>query len=681
MIEAKLVSQDQIQDLFEKFRKTLDRFTPAEQDKVMEAARFADSLHKDQKRASGEPYIIHPLQVATILNQDLKMDPNTVMAGLLHDIIEDTDITHEQLRKMFGEEVERLVDGVTKISILHAKSKSVQEAETIRKMFFAMIKDIRVILIKLSDKVHNMSTLQHLPPEKIKRIATECLDIYAPLAGRLGISNIKTELEDLALKNLNRDAYYEIKAVVDAKRGERAKYLTGVKKNLLSAAEKEKIKIEVETRAKHFYSIYKKMKKKGRGASEIFDLLGIRIFCNTPSECYTMLGIVHKNMKPIEGRFKDYIAMPKANGYQSLHTTVMGDQGKLMEIQIRTHKMHRTAEYGIAAHWIYKKGTTVDRVNTDEIALVQKLKSWDKMKFESQEFLSEIKGELLKDDIYVFTPKGQVIQMAKGSTAIDFAYHIHTDIGDHIMAAKADGNIIPLNKPLGNTQVIEVITHPNSHPHINWLRSVKSARARSKIRNWLNKHDDVIIDQNIIARGKSIKGKEDSQEPREPQEKKRNLPEGYDEGRILDQTKVGINIDGERNLMIKLANCCNPTMGDDIVGYVSRGRGIIVHQKGCKNLKGINEIKDRQIEVVWETVSPLVTRRFQFMANKTSDLFSEIEGAVRKHRGHLIEGKLEEDHKGHLVGQFTMELQKKEDTQKILKALRTVPSILNIQKI
>ncbi|WP_083963786.1 RelA/SpoT family protein [Spirochaeta cellobiosiphila] len=677
MIEAKLVSRDQISDLFEDFRKTLDRFPPEEQDKIMEAAHFADSLHKEQKRASGEPYIIHPLKVATILNQDLKMDPNTIMAGLLHDIIEDTEITNQQLKDKFGEEVERLVDGVTKISILHAKSKSVQEAETIRKMFFAMIKDIRVILIKLSDKVHNMSTLQHLPPHKIKRIATECLDIYAPLAGRLGISNIKSELEDLALKNLYKEAYYEIKAVVDAKRGERAKYLQRVKDKLLSAAHAERLDVEVETRAKHFYSIYKKMKKKGRSASRIYDLLGIRVYCNTPSECYTMLGIVHKNMTPIEGRFKDYIAMPKANGYQSLHTTVMGDQGKLMEIQIRTHEMHRTAEYGIAAHWIYKKGTTIDKVNTDEIAFVQKLKSWDNMKFESQEFLSEIKGELLKDDIYVFTPKGKVIQLAKGSTAIDFAYHIHTDIGDHIIGAKADGQIIPLNRPLGNTQVIEVITSPNAHPHISWLRSVKSARARSKVRSWLNKHDDVIIDQNIVAKRKSFQEKPEG----EPHDKKKNLPEGYEEGRILDQSKVGIKIDGESNLMIKLANCCNPTMGDDIVGYVSRGRGIIVHKTACKNLASINEIEDRQIEVEWETISPLATRRFKFVANKTSDLFSEIEGAVRKHRGHLIEGKIEEDHKGHLTGQFTMELQRKEDTQKVLKSLRTLPSMLTIQRI
>lgn len=656
------------------FTEKLSQYTPAEQERIRAAAEWAESLHHDQKRASGEPYFIHPLHVAAIL-VEIRMDSDTIIAALLHDILEDTEMTRLELRKTFGKDVESLVNGVTKISILKAKNKTVQEAETIRKMLFAMVKDIRVILIKLADKLHNMRTLEYLPEEKRKAIASECLDIYAPLAGRLGISWLKDELEDLSLKHLNREVYDQIKNFVSQKKSERAEYLERVTQTILEAARLEQIDVEVDARAKHFYSIYYKMKKRQKTIDEIFDLLGIRILCETVSQCYTLLGIVHRLWMPIDGRFKDYVAMPKANKYQSLHTTVMCYGGRLIEIQIRTHEMHATAEYGIAAHWIYKKGFSKEVVNSEDLPIINRLKSWNGVRITSGEFLEEIKQELLKDSIYVFTPKGDVVELPKGSTAIDFAYHIHTEVGHHCIGAKADGSIIPLRQELKNTQVIEILTSPSGHPHLNWLRYARTRGARSKVRQWINKHDEsLIIDRNIVARTHSER----------PQDRQSTQKQTQKEGgpqEILDKEKVGIRIGNERNMMIRLAQCCLPTTGDDIIGYISRGRGIIVHRKSCPNLQYIRDFAERMIETEWETVSPKATRRFKITSRKTSDLFSEIEGAAKKFKGHLIEGKLEENDAGNLTGFFTMEIERSEDFSRVLKNIRTIPTVMNIQEV
>ncbi len=655
----------------EKFGLSLNRYTPEDRDKILDAARWAETLHRNQKRASGEPYVVHPFQVAKIL-VDLDMDHETVIAALLHDSIEDTNITGADVRQRYGKQVEALVDGVTKISILKVKNKTVQESETIRKMLFAMTKDIRVILIKLADKLHNMETLHYLPPPKVKAIATECLDIYAPLAGRLGISWMKAELEDLALKHLQPEVYKQIKAAVVQKREARKKYLNRVIGDITHLADQEGYEIEVSTRIKHFYSIYRKMKRRKKEIGEIFDLLGIRILCRSENDCYGILGLVHRLWPPIEGRFKDYIAMPKANKYQSLHTTVMCYGGNLIEIQIRTFEMHRTAEYGIAAHWAYKDGYQKEKFQPKDLAIITKLKSWDRMNITSSEFLEEIKRELLKDSIYVFTPNGDIIELPKGSTAIDFAYHIHTEVGNRCVGAKADGAIIPLTQELRNTQVIEVLTSNRGTPHLNWLRHVRTARARSKIRSWLNKHDDsLILDKNIVIK-KNV-------EPTPPPQSK---PEGGPIIKnVLDNEKVVFKIADEKNMMVRIANCCRPSTGDDIIGYVSRGRGIIVHKKRCPNLAHIPDFEERHIPVEWEAVSPKATRRFRVTAHMTSDLFSEIEGAVKKYKGHLIEGRLEEDDKGNLTGAFTMELETKDDYRKVMKSIRTIPSVMNIQSV
>jgi guanosine-3',5'-bis(diphosphate) 3'-pyrophosphohydrolase len=656
--------------LLKEFTKELAPYKRAEKECILEAAHWASNSHGDQKRASGDPYLVHPLQVAEILIK-LSLDHNAIAAALLHDVLEDTNVTRPELRKKFGREIESLVNGVTKISLIRAKSKTVQEAETIRKMLFAMARDVRVILIKLADKLHNMRTLEYLSPEKRKKIALECLDIYAPLAGRLGISWIKHELEDLSLKYLQPEVYTQIQSWVKQRHKEHAGYLARVEKAIRDAAAETRVKIQLEARAKHFYSIYKKMKRTGGTIDEIYDLLGIRILCSTAGECYELLGIVHNIWPPIEGRFKDYIAMAKSNGYQSLHTTVMGYDGKLIEIQIRTHEMHRTAENGIAAHWLYKKGFSKEIVRPEDIPLINQLKSWEDTRGASREFLDKIKQELLKDSIYVFTPKGEVIELPKGSTAIDFAYHIHTEVGNHCMAAKADDAIIPLNKELKNTQVIEIITANNARPHVNWLRYARTSRARSKIRHWLNQNDaNLLIDRSIVVKKR----------PAVPQvQKSFKQKKQQPQKQVLDKSKIGIKSGNERNLMIRLARCCNPTIGDDIIGYVSRGRGIIVHRADCPNQAYIKDFKERMIDVEWETVSPKAARRFKVTARQTSDLFSEIEGALRKFRGHLIEGKLEDNTGEALNGFFTVELDDKEDFTKVLKSLRTIPAVINIQ--
>jgi len=667
------IATTEVTELLTYFKEKLAVYTLEERDKILSAADWARRLHGEQKRASGDPFFIHPLSVASIL-VDIHMDAQGVIAALLHDVLEDTETSKAALRKEFGREVESLVQGVTKISVLRGRSRSLQHAESIRKMLFAMVKDVRVILIKLADKLHNMRTLHYLEEEDRKRIAMETLDIYAPLAGRLGISRIKDELEDLSLKQIQPAVYEQIRQFVADRKIERASYLERVKAAITREAVAAGIPIEIETRAKHFYSIYLKMRRRGKPLEEIYDLLGLRVLVESTSQCYELLGLVHKLWMPIEGRFKDYIAMPKSNRYQSLHTTVMGYGGKIIEIQIRTQGMHQTAENGIAAHWLYKSGALKEEEKTKELSVINKLREWQGAGAASGDFLDEIRKELLRDSIYVFTPKGDVVELPNGSTAIDFAYHIHTDIGDRCTGAKADGVIIPLKEPLKNTQVVEVMTSQTAHPHLDWLRYVKTSKARSKVRHWLALNDPgLIFDRNIVARKKEeipraiVYQKPKEGEPAEP------------ETQIRDPSRVSIRIGQERNIMIRIAQCCTPSTGDSIVGYISRGRGITVHRIGCPSIASIKDFAERSMDVEWETVSPKSTRRFQVTARLTSNLFSEIEGALKKFGGHLIEGKLEESNHEVLRGFFTVELDNREDFGRVMKSLRTIPTVVNIQ--
>ncbi len=667
-----------MKDRISQFEQLLEQHYPdRHREKIMQALHWASQLHAGQKRASGEPYLIHPMMVAEILT-DLNMDYKTVMAGLLHDVVEDTDATLKDVEKRFDKEVSRLVDGVTKISSVSSENKMVQSSKTIQKTLFAMTEDIRVIIIKLADKYHNMSTLDHLPVEKQKRIAQECIDIYSPLAERLGMAWLKAELEDLSLLYLNPKVHQQITEALQFGKRTRDEFLNSVEKKIKRQAKKENLRFDIQVRAKHIYSIYNKMKKREKRMDEMYDLLGVRLICSTVPECYTILGMVHALWPPIERRFKDYIAMPKANQYQSLHTTVMCQDGQLLEIQIRTHQMHARAEFGVAAHWAYKKGMNHSRIKPEDLKIINTLKEWNPQA-DSEHFLKEIKEELLKDSIYVFTPKGQIIELPKDSTPIDFAYHIHTEVGNRCIGARRDNTIIPLHEPLRNTDVIEILTAKNGRPRANWLRIAKTARAKSKIRHWLIHYDNERQAEDLAIEKAKQKAVETTKEiPQKEAPLATDLLEQPRSQNYYDSGRLKINVGSEKNMMIKMAGCCHPVPGDPIIGYVSRGRGIIVHRRGCNNLPNIPEIQERSIDCEWSNESSAITTEFKILSEKIPDLFSQIEGAIRKTGGHLIQGQIEENEKGNLVGFFLIELKALPDFTKIKRSIRNIPAVLEI---
>ncbi len=669
------------EELIKRFLSKTESYGPEDRQKIERAAWYANEKHGEQKRKSGEPYIIHPLAVAETLIQ-MNMDADTVCAGLLHDVVEDTGTTAEEIEELFGNNVRELVEGVTKIAKVKSLSKSAAEAETIRKMFIAMSKNMPVIIIKLADKLHNMRTLQFMNPVRAKEIAQDCLDIYAPLADRLGIAWMKAELEDLSLKTLKPETYQYIQDYLQSKKTENTQYLETIRRKISNACINAGIKgIKITTRSKHIYSIYMKMKKRRKEIDEIFDILGVRIICNTVPECYTLVGIIHQLWPPMEGRFKDYIAMPKANNYQSLHTTIMAINGTILEVQIRTYEMDQIAEFGVASHWVYKaqSGSESDQswVNMDSQQLSRiatKLKNWNSEIEQSESFMDDLKSELLKDTIYVFTPKGQAIELPLGATALDFAYNIHTEVGNHTVAAKANGTIIPLAQPLENTQVIEILTQKNAHPKVNWLKYAHTTSARRKIRNWLNKYDEnLVIEKNIIANRKEIEEAIKEEPQVETEIRDTDIIRS-----VSDRSRSSVTVGSNKNVMISIAQCCTPVPGDSIVGYISRGRGIIVHRSDCPNLSHMSEIEQRRIAVEWEAGTETITKRFLVTSKRTQNLFSEIEGAIRKEHGHLISGSLVDDETGNLQGTFTMECDHKEDFNKIVKAIRGIPNVISI---
>lgn len=672
-------------ELVQKFYEKTFEYPQEDRNKIMAAALFADERHGDQKRKSGEPYIIHPIAVGEVLIQ-LGMDADTICAGLMHDVAEDTPTSLSEIEERFGHEVAYLVDGVTKINRLKSQSKSLQEAETIRKMFFAMGKDMRVIIIKLADKLHNMRTLSALAPERQKEIAQDCLDIFAPLAGNLGISWMKCELEDLSLKTLKPDTFQYITDYLLSKKSEYNVYLKTVQKTLCEACAKVGITdISIKGRVKHVYSVYLKIKKRKKEIDEIFDVLGVRVICNTITECYTILGIIHNTWHPIEGRFKDYIAMPKTNNYQSLHTTVLGPNSRHLEIQIRTKDMDKTAEEGVAAHWSYKASTgsesgawqNYDSINYNKI--INKIKNWSKEIEQNEDYMDEIKNELLKDSIVVFTPQGRVIELPVGATALDFAFKIHTEVGIHCTGAKADSSIIPLGKPLQNTQVVEILTSPNAHPHHAWLEYAKTPSARKKIGAWLNKFED-----NLQPALDHDKAKETKVPGPVPAITPAINPNSFMQGIkfIPDpndpNNKSAVVINKESNVLFDFAKCCNPVYGDPIVAYITRGRGYVIHRADCKNLKNMPEAEKRLVNVEWD--SHELVRRFKVTAKFNAELFGEIDGAIRKHDGRLITGALDVTKEG-LVGTFTMSATSEVMLKKMVASIRTLPSIIKIQGV
>lgn len=641
------------EDLMQKINENCHNI---DKDMVKRAYDLACDAHKEQKRESGEPYVTHPVDVASIL-AEMGMDTSTIVAGLLHDVIEDTEYTYEDIKNSFNEEIANLVQGVTKLGKIEYKTKEEQQADNVRKMLLAMAKDIRVIIIKLADRLHNLRTLKFMPKVKQKQKAKETLDIYAPLAHRLGISKIKWELEDLAFRYLHEEEYYDLVKDIAEKRVERETYIAEIKEDLSKKLEESEIDSDIDGRPKHFYSIYKKMVNKNKSIEQIFDLTAIRILVNTVKDCYGVLGIVHTIYKPIPGRFKDYIAMPKPNMYQSLHTTVIGPQGKTFEIQIRTFEMHKTAEYGIAAHWKYKEGDNQEEKENsfeNKLAWLRDMLEWQKETSDAEEFIEGFKIDLFVDEIFVFTPKGVVINLPSGATPIDFAYRIHTDVGNRCVGAKVNGKIVPLDYKLKTGEIAEVLTSKNAKgPNIDWLNIAKSNQAKSKIRQWFKK---IKKEENIdkgketferelkkqgviyaeIAKGevyeKAIKRynihntedlyaavgigqlsassfisklKEENIVDKQSQETlNKPIEEQYnkfDKGtENTSRNSYGVTVKGVNNIMVRFARCCNPVPGDEIQGYITKGRGVSVHRNDCSNLKSlINYDPSKVVEVSW----------------------------------------------------------------------------------
>ena len=655
-------------------------------DMVNKAFNLAFEAHKEQKRDSGEPYIIHPIEVATIL-AELGMDTSTIVAGLLHDVIEDTEYTYDDIKKIFGEEVANLVSGVTKITKMEYKSKEEQQADNFRKMLLAMADDIRVIIIKLADRLHNMRTLKYRKKEKQKKTAMETLDIYAPLAHRLGISKIKWELEDLSFRYIHEEEYYDLVKQVAEKRAEREIYIKNIIEEMYNKLEEAGIDSDIDGRPKHFFSIYKKMVNKNKSIEQIFDLTAIRVLVNTVKDCYEVLGIVHTIYKPIPGRFKDYIAMPKPNMYQSLHTTVIGPQGKTFEIQIRTFEMHRTAEYGIAAHWKYKEGDnnseTKEKNFESKLVWLRDMLEFQKETADAEEFIEGFKIDLFTDEIFLFTPKGVVIDLPNGATPIDFAYRIHTDIGNKCVGAKVNGKIVPLDYKLKTGEIVEVLTSNNAKgPNIDWLNIAKSNQAKSKIRSWFKKSKK----EENISKGKEVFEKElkkqgvhfadiakgetyekfvkrnnincmddlyaliglgaisassfiwklkDENKSKDEKVIEENTNKIIEENifkskrKTLDNT-VGITVKGVDNIMIRFAKCCNPVPGDDIMGYITKGRGVSVHRADCGNLKSlIMEDGAKVVDVSWGSSNGRAyIAEIQVKAEDIGELLTDIMGVI-----------------------------------------------------
>ncbi len=579
-------------DLLDAFFSDFPHYSPDDQSVIRNAWDFMTGKKKEICRTCGESFMEHPLRVARTL-ATMQLDADSIVCAFLHGSLEELGLTPDEVKTRFGESVYQLVEGTSRISGLKLKNKTNAQAESIRKMFFAMVDDIRIILVRLADRLDKMRSLKNFPQDQQKSIAQETIDIWAPLANRLGMYSIKDELEDLSLKFLNPDVFHQIKDLVSEKKAERATFLEKAEKEIYNVARGAGITVKVQSRAKHFWSIYQKMKRRNKAVDELYDLLAIRILCETVNECYTLLGLVHTVWKPLDGRFKDYIAMPKPNGYRSLHTSVLCYEGKHLEIQIRTHEMHSIAENGVASHWLYKKGNAKGAVNTRDLSVINQLRELSKNRFSDEDFLARIKTDILGDSIYVFTPKGDIKELPAGSTPVDFAYYIHSAIGEKIVGAKADGAIIPLSHALKDTQVVEIITHPQAHPTWNQLNTVRTAKARQKIRAWL---------QTNSVSGDADKG--DNKTEHKPAEKHTHHKgilgtEGAPE-RDFDSAILRIRVGDTTNFMIKFAQCCNPVPPSPIIGYVSRGRGIIIHRKDCSNVFRIPDISDRTITVEWE---------------------------------------------------------------------------------
>lgn len=583
-------------ELLSDFFKTNDSYSDSDRQKITKAWDLLISKTEKIVRACGKPYYFHPLRVAYILAAN-RLDADTIVAGILHPIHK-FEVSPEMIKQEFGENVAKILITTNKIITLPMNSKTLHESDAIRKMLFAMCDDPRVILLTLSDRLDRIRNISSLEKEQQHALAEAVIEIWAPLADRLGMQKEKNEFEDMSLKYTNPKVYKQIEEIVSQSQEERAAYLEKAVNSIYKSAEKMGISVTIKSRAKHFYSIYQKMRKRNKEASELYDLLALRILCNTSAECYTLVGIVHGLWKPMDGRFKDYIAMPKSNGYQSLHTTVICE-GKPLEIQIRTYEMHNMAEHGIASHWLYKKGTNHDLVEADKLDIFNKLQQFKENSLTDEATFNTLKNELLGDEIYVFTPKGDVRKLPSGATAIDFAYSIHSAIGEKIIAAKADGKIIPLSKPLANTQIIEIITNPQAHPTENQLKLVKTSKAHQKIHSWLMTNDPTFSEKITLQKEAEILATQShNNEQKIPQKRRPKAGKKEDQPQTIKNCKVLVQ--GDKNVLYNLAQCCHPHYPDLIVGYVTRSKGVTIHKADCLIYHRIPNKGARVVEVQWD---------------------------------------------------------------------------------
>ncbi len=731
MQEAKV--QYTIEDIVNKMKKNNKK---SDIKLIMKAYNYAKENHGDQLRKSGEPYIIHPIQVAYTL-AELELDDATICAALLHDVVEDTEVTHQDLTNEFGIEIAEMVDGVTKLSKLNYESVEEAQVENYRKMFLAMGKDIRVIMIKLSDRLHNMRTLKYLSRDRQIANAKETMDLYAPLANRLGIYSLKWELEDLSFKYLYPEEYREIVEGIDRKREERLQFIDKIEEQIKQELKKQKIEAEITGRAKHLYSIYRKMKRDNITLDQIYDLFALRIIVNSVKDCYAALGVVHELYNPMPGRFKDYIAVPKPNMYQSLHTTLIGEKGTPFEVQIRTWDMHRIAEYGIAAHWAYKeasfaKGKKANvKVSEDKLAWLRETLEWQKDMQDPQEFLNTLKTELFEDEVYVFTPKGDIKVLPSGSTPIDYAYSIHAEIGHHMTGCKINSKMMPIITKLKNGDIIEIITSENSKgPSRDWLKFIQSSTAKNKINAWFKKnqreeniekgkdliekeikrigmnHDELFKQEFIqgalnrykfnsiedmyasVGFGAITSGKviarilEEYRKVHKEENVEQKLEELSKEKNVAKPSKSGVVVKGIDNCLVKLSKCCNPVPGDDIVGYITRGRGVSIHRADCKNLKDLFEDEEsRMIDVYWYTEKEVAYNvDIEVFANDRSGLLADIIAQISNAKTKLIAVNCRANKERIAITEVTVEVENLEQLNDVLKAIRKVDSVYEVKR-
>jgi len=731
--------------LYDELIASVKKYHPSTDISMIEKAyKIAYEAHEGQKRKSGEPYIIHPLCVAIIL-ADLELDKETIVAGLLHDVVEDTVMTTEEITKEFGAEVALLVDGVTKLGQLSYSADKVEvQAENLRKMFLAMAKDIRVILIKLADRLHNMRTLKYMKPEKQKEKARETMDIYAPLAQRLGISKIKVELDDLSLKYLEPEVYYDLVEKIALRKTERQKFVDGIVAEVRAHIEKAGIKAQIDGRVKHFFSIYKKMVNQDKTLDQIYDLFAVRIIVDTVKDCYAALGVIHEMYKPIPGRFKDYIAMPKPNMYQSLHTTLIGPGGRPFEIQIRTFEMHRTAEYGIAAHWKYKEASNnggtvnVSKQEEEKLSWLRQILEWQKDMSDGKEFMSLLKSDLdlFAESVYCFTPAGDVKNLPNGSTPIDFAYSIHSAVGNKMIGARANGKLVNIDYVIQNGDRIEIITSQNSKgPSRDWLKIVKSAQAKNKINQWFRnelKEDNITRGKELMAaycKSRSIT-LSDLMKPSYMESVMRKygfrdwdsalaaighggLKEGQVVNKLLDEYNKqhqkeitdehimeategkekmriaksgnGIVVKGIHDVAVRFSKCCSPVPGDEIVGFVTRGRGISVHRTDCVNVMNLSETdRARLIEAEWQKSEPDKNERYTveikiFGYNRTG-LLVDISKIFTERKIDLSSLNCRVNKQGVATILLTFDVQGKEELASLTAKIRQIESVIDIQR-